>query len=65
VLSLWSYVKTRELPNLTVKNTAELVQEVRGALRKVQRRTKLIKSFLFESELTWDDESRQFIARLA
>ena len=60
---VWSYVKTRELPNLTVDDTPELVHEVRGALRKVQRRSKLIKSFLFESELPWDEESYKFIAQ--
>lgn len=62
---VWDYVKTRELPNLAVKGTAELIREVRGAMRKVQRRTKLIKSFLFESELPWDGESFKFIAQSA
>ena len=58
---VWNYVKVRELPNLVVKNTRELVREVRGALRRVQRRSELIRSFLFESELPWNDKSRQFI----
>lgn len=62
---VWDYVKTRELPNLTVEDSAELILEVRKALRKVQRRPALIKSFLFESELPWDNESYQFIAQLA
>ena len=59
---VWGYVKTRELPNLTVDSTPELVHAVRKALRKVQHRSKLIKSFLFESELPWDEESYKFIA---
>lgn len=62
---VWGYVKTRELPNLVVKDTAELTHEVRKAMRRIQRRPELIKSFLFESELPWDEESRQFIAGLA
>jgi transposase len=60
---VWDYVKTRELPNLTVKDTTELIRKVRGALRKMQRRPMLIKSFLFESELLWDYETHQFIAQ--
>lgn len=62
---VWNYVKIRELPNLTAKDTYELVREVRGALRSVQRRPDLIRSFLFESELPWDNESRQIIAGLS
>lgn len=58
---VWNYVKVRELPNLVVRNTTELVREVRGALRRVQYRPDLIHSFLFESELPWNDKSRQFI----
>jgi len=61
---VWNYVKTRELPNLMVRDNYELVREVRGALRRVQRRPEIIRSFLFESELPWDNESRQFIAGL-
>lgn len=60
---VWDYVKTRELPNLTMKDTTELVRNVRGALRKVQHRPTLIKSFLFESKLPWDYESHRFIAQ--
>jgi transposase len=60
---VWDYVKTRELPNLTVKDITELVRNVRGALRKMQRRPMLIRSFLFESELLWDYETYQFIAQ--
>ena len=60
---VWSYVKTRELPNLTVDNTPKLVHEVRRASRNVQRRSKLIKSFLFESELPWDEENYKLIAQ--
>lgn len=60
---VWSYVKVRELPNLAAKDSAELVRKVRGALRKVQHRPNLIKSFLFESELPWNNESYQFIVQ--
>mgnify|MGYP001066962372 CR=1 FL=1 len=60
---VWDYVKVRELPNLVVKDSTELVRKVRGALRRVRYRPKLIKSFLFESELPWDNESRQFIVQ--
>ena len=60
---VWGYMKTRELPNLTIEDTPERVHEVRKALRKIQHRSKLIKSFLFESELPWDKESYEFIAQ--
>lgn len=60
---VWDYVKTRELPNLTVNDISELARNVRGALRKVQRRSKLVKSFLFESELPWEPDSNQVIAQ--
>jgi len=53
---VWNYIKTRELPNLDVKDTSELAAEVRAAFRRIKRRPHLLSSFLMAAELPWDKE---------
>lgn len=61
--AVWNYVKTKQLANLSVKHTSELLHKIRGSLRALQHRPHLIKSFLFESELPWNPEVRQCIVQ--
>ena len=54
---VWNYLKTRELANYCASNTPELKKEVHLRMRRMQKRPKLIQSFLRASGLSWDNEA--------
>lgn len=58
---VWSYVKTRMIPNLVIKTASELPQKVKSSLHRLQRRKDLIVSFLLQSELPWDECSIEML----
>ena len=58
---VWSYVKTRMIPNLVIKTANELPRKVKSSLHKLQRRKDLIISFLLQSELPWDECSKEML----
>lgn len=53
---VWNYLKTRELGNFCAKDSNHLMKEVSRGLRKIQRRPKLINSFMKASELPWEEK---------
>lgn len=58
---VWSYIKTRMLPNLVIKTAEELAKKVKSSLHKLQHKKKLIFSFLIHAELPWDEVSRRVL----
>ena len=44
---VWSYIKTKMLPNLVIKKCTELDMKVKSALHKLQRKTNLILQISF------------------
>ena len=58
---VWSYVKTRMIPNLVIKTANELPGKVKSSLHKLQKRKDLIISFLLQSELPWDECSKKLL----
>lgn len=58
---VWSYIKTRMLPNLSIKTANELREKVKSSLHHLQKRKDLIISFLLHSKLTWDEDLRKML----
>lgn len=58
---VWSYIKTRMLPNLSIRSACELREKVKLALHRLQKRKDLIISFLLHSKLTWEEELREML----
>jgi transposase len=48
---LWGYWKQHELPNFCPKNFAELSDHARRALRRMRRRSSLVRSFWHQAQL--------------
>jgi transposase len=48
---LWGYWKQHELPNFCPKNFAELSDHARRALRRMRRRSSLVRSFWQQAQL--------------
>jgi transposase len=48
---LWGYWKQHELPNFCPKNFAELSHHARRALRRMRRRSSLVRSFWQQAQL--------------
>ncbi len=48
---LWGYWKQHELPNFCPKNFAELSDHARRALRRMRRRSTLVRSFWQQAQL--------------
>jgi transposase len=48
---LWGYWKQHELPNFCPKNFAELSGHARRALRRMRRRSALVRSFWQQAQL--------------
>ncbi len=55
---VWSYVKVKMLPNLSIKTAEDLEKKVKSSFHKLQRRKDLIISFLLHAELPWDEKTR-------
>ena len=58
---VWSYIKTRMLPNLSIRSANDLKEKVKLSLHRLQKRKDLIISFLLHSELTWEEEIREML----
>jgi len=58
---VWSYIKTRMLPNLSIRSAGELKKKVKLALHRLQKRKDLIISFLLHAELPWDEKSKAML----
>jgi transposase len=58
---VWSYIKTRMLPNLSIRSANELKGKVKLSLHRLQKRNDLIISFLLHSELTWEEDLREML----
>ena len=61
---VWSYVKTRMIPNLGITNVLDLPKKVKSAFHKLQKRKDLIVSFLLQAELPWDEQSKSMLYNL-
>ena len=58
---VWSYIKTRMLPNLSIKTAKDLKKKVKSSLHRLQKRKDLIISFLLHAELPWGDKIRSML----
>jgi putative transposase len=52
---VWSWVKSKDLANLCALDDEDLLRRVRGSLRRMQRRPRLLEGALRGSELPWGE----------
>ena len=58
---VWSYVKVKMLPNLSIKTAKDLKKKVKSSFHKLQKRKDLVISFLLHAELPWEEETRRML----
>ena len=51
---VWNWTKSEDLANVCAVDPDDMVHNVRGSLRKIQKRKHLHKWCLYETDLTWD-----------